>query len=217
MIKKILLTLFALTLTITAYNPAHLKYLLAHNNCPNCDLTNVFLQGFTATGANFDGADLSGASFSGARLPYASFNNSKLIGTIFNQAILTGAKFNRANLTNAQLVNSYLKEASFHKSTLVKSNFFWARAPEANFTQAQFLDTIFKRTDLYRANLLNAKGNMIIDYCAGQSPSKAPCADTICSYKCTNFCCTTMPDGTIKTDKLNPLCSWDKRRICSID
>lgn len=210
--KKLLffiLTIFSLN--TYSYKQEHLNYLAVNGSCPGCDLTNAFLQGLKLSHGNFDKANLSGANLSGATLDFATFRNATLIGTILNSCILNNSKFNKADLANAQIVNANLISADFNEASLKNTNFFLSRLIQSSFQKAKFTNTIFKRADLFHANLFGSTGNMLVDYCAG-SPN---CPHDYCNYYCTNFCCTIMPNGSKYSDPYSQLCLSDRKGTCS--
>ena len=97
MIKKMKLTLTALTLAATlfagsasAFDPNDLQKLKYTNKCKSCDLS----------GANLHSADLSRANLKGAILT----------------ADLEGAVLNGANLMDVMLCNTTMPEGSFNDS-----------------------------------------------------------------------------------------------------
>lgn len=83
--------LFAAGSAAFAYNPEHVKFLMANRKCPGCSL-----DGAEFPGANLEGVDLKGANLTDANLYKAN---------------LSGADLTDATLSGANLIGAHLKDA----------------------------------------------------------------------------------------------------------
>jgi uncharacterized protein YjbI with pentapeptide repeats len=70
-------TIFSPSL-VQAYNPEHLRRLLATNSCAGCDLSGAKLKGANLSGANLSGANLKDADLSGANLSGANLSGATM-------------------------------------------------------------------------------------------------------------------------------------------
>lgn len=197
-----------------------LKKLFNEKDCKNCNLSNEkfalkdkTFQGYTIEKSNFEGSDISGTIFTGGWIRESNFKKANAFKTQFNQTQASKSDFSESNLTDAIFRVCQLDNTKFIKSILTRTNFYDTRLAAmndndfgdigANFTKAKFDNTIFVRADLYKANLFDSTGNYIITEAYDYQPS---------NY--TNFCCTKMPDGSIKTDTANYKCDPIRQNAC---
>jgi uncharacterized protein YjbI with pentapeptide repeats len=76
----VLLTTLALSSSVAAANPDHVRRLLSTNACAGCDLSGADLKGANLRGADLRNADLRYADLRGADLSGANLKGANLYG-----------------------------------------------------------------------------------------------------------------------------------------
>lgn len=156
----------------TAHTGAPVKQLLATNQCPRCDLTNVNLGSADLTAANLEGANLGNAflgstNFKGGNLGSA-YMGSALLGRVnlenaylgsayLENAYLGNADLKAANLRNADLRGAYLRNADLTGAYLEDADLTGAKLRGANLTGAYLEGAYLEGADLTGAKLRGAK------------------------------------------------------------
>jgi len=101
---------------------------------------------FSELRADFSYADLSGVDLSNAQLYGAIFCNTNLRGAILDRADLRRCNFTRADLTEVSLQKALASHSVFTGSTLIK----------AKMAGAQMFGSIFRESNMSKANLHKA-------------------------------------------------------------
>jgi uncharacterized protein YjbI with pentapeptide repeats len=112
LIEMLVIQVFLLMPSASAFSPYALGRLNIINSCPYCDLTY----------ADFRDADLSHANLTGAALNWAALERANLTDANLSGATLTQVNLKNANLTGAILENADLFGANLSGATLADAD-----------------------------------------------------------------------------------------------
>lgn len=110
------------------YIPAQLQQYQSTGQCPNCDLSNAFLNGFA--NANLANAILTGADLTG------NFGSSNFTNAIMGGVEMGGVNASGSNFGGANLTQSSLRSADFSRCTFTDANLTGADLGYANLVGA---------------------------------------------------------------------------------
>ncbi|MHA7776830.1 DUF2169 family type VI secretion system accessory protein [Roseibium sp. M-1] len=103
------------------------------------------------------GSDLRGSYFDGMRGHYSSFLEADLDETCFKRAEVQDCLFLGCKMSGVDFRAARARKAVFNESVLVHSDFFAADLMEAHLSLCDARYASFRRTNLYSANLMDAR------------------------------------------------------------
>ena len=126
----------------------------------DCSLDGGRLQGVDGREVSFVlGCSLSGADLTGAELGGSCFMTASLDEASFRDSALDGANFGKASLRKADLRGASAREASFVGADLEGADLEGANLMMAVLQRSQVAGTSFRRSNLFRADLVGAHGD----------------------------------------------------------
>ncbi len=144
--------LIAVAGRIEAFDPAHLKKLLATNSCPGCDLSGAKLSNKDLRKANLEGANLQGV-----KLVFTKFDEANLRGANLDGAKIMRADFFGANLEGAILTNLKKGDMTFQGANLRRADFTNSNVTKGRFGSGKSRGKQYPPADITGANFTGAK------------------------------------------------------------
>lgn len=126
-------------------------------NLQGADLRNVNLRNANLEDANLEDARLEEADLAGANLQFAILTGARLFGVDLRGVNLDFAHLENAQLSQAKLQRALLNRASLNNAFLANANLHNASLRHATLDSADFFEADLTGTDLYLANLGDAK------------------------------------------------------------